>query len=354
MKNLRILAIALSAAAVAGAGCDVQRRSSSSVQTLEPSAVIPSMLGSWSSQSTQSITTLPGAPASCGAFQWNITTQTDTAIVGSFTATCSGGVTISGNANGQINELTMNITVNGSANLAGSPNCSFSLSGTGIMEGDTIRIPYTGSTCLGPVSGTQTLRRSYVQPNVPAPAPTPAPAPAPTPTPTPPPSAGPDQLDMRNATILNSPRDLASWTISTLITQVDISQNGVHVEFSKRLGSGRWPDVFPPGWDEPLQYTLGMCLNISARWYCSAAIQFWHPLEASGGPPQDFAHNWFYDPARWGPMTGHQPAVGETIGFFVCEGDCRNNLTGTTSPLRERSNVVLLPMPGYGGGSWRF
>jgi hypothetical protein len=45
-------------------------------------------------------------------------------------------------------------------------------------------------------------------------------------------------------------------------------------------------------------------------------------------------------------MTGHQPAAGETIGMFVCEGDCRNNTVGDLSPLRERSNVVLVKFPG--------
>jgi hypothetical protein len=29
----------------------------------------------------------------------------------------------------------------------------------------------------------------------------------------------------------------------------------------------------------------------------------------------------------------------------VCEGDCRNNTKGDSSPLRERSNVVLVKFP---------
>ena len=64
--------------------------------------------------------------------------------------------------------------------------------------------------------------------------------------------------------------------------------------------------------------------------------------------------NWFYDPIRWAPMTGHQPAVGETIGFFVCAGDCRNNVRGDLSPVKERSNIVLVKMPGPGGAVYRF
>jgi len=179
---------------------------------------------------------------------------------------------------------------------------------------------------------------------------TPAPT-APPPTPTPAPSPGgpgvaADQINMSAASIYNSPTDLASWTVSTALTSVDIRGDGISVQFSKKDGPGRWPDVTPPGWDGPLQFTLGMCLNIGGHWDCSALIEEWYGLDPAGGPPSQIGLNWFYDPQRWGPMTGHQPAAGETIGIFVCEGDCRNNTQGTSSPLRERSNVVLVRFPG--------
>jgi hypothetical protein len=205
------------------------------------------------------------------------------------------------------------------------------------------RVRASDPTTTGPWSVTQWFQ-------------TPDPAPTPTPTPSPSPStpAAGDQMNMSAATILNSPTDLASWPVTTSLQVVDIRPNGVAVQFSKKDGAGRWPDVTPPGWSGPLQYTLGMCLSISGRWYCSAVVEFWYGLEVSGGPPGDFATNWFYDPARWSPMTGHQPAVGETIGFFVCAGDCRNNTGGTSSLVKERSNVVLLPMPGNSGGTYRF
>lgn len=205
------------------------------------------------------------------------------------------------------------------------------------------RVRASDPTTVGPWSVTQWFR-------------TPDAAPTPTPTPTPSPTdpAAGDQINMNGAAILNSPQDLASWPITSSLQVVDIRPNGVSVQFSKKDGSGRWPDVTPPGWSGPLQYTLGMCLSISGRWYCSAVVEYWHGLEVSGGPPGDFAMNWFYDPVRWSPMTGHQPAVGETIGFFVCAGDCRNNTSGSSSPVKERTNVVLLPMPGSSGGTYRF
>lgn len=179
---------------------------------------------------------------------------------------------------------------------------------------------------------------------------TPAAAPTPTPTPTPTPSPGApaagDQINMSAAQIYNSPTDLASWTVSTAITSVAFGGDGISVQFSKKDGPGRWPDVTPPGWNGPLEYTLGMCLNIGGQWDCSAVIEAWNGLDPLGGPPSQIGQNWFYDPLRWGPMTGHQPAPGETVGIFVCEGDCRNNSQGTSSPLRERSNVVLVKFGG--------
>jgi hypothetical protein len=187
-----------------------------------------------------------------------------------------------------------------------------------------------------------TSSRSFLTPAEPAP-----------PPPPPPPMPTGSELDMRGATILNSPLDMANWPITTKITVLEMRSNGVHVEFSTADGPGRWPDVYPPGWSEPLQYTLGMCMNINSRWYCSAPIQFWHGLQESGGPPSQYANNWFYAADRWAPMTGHQPVNGETIGFFVCAGDCRNNTTGSISPVKERSNIVLVPF-NNGGGSFRF
>ena len=349
MKKRSFCTAVLLVAAAALAGCQVQHNSGSTggsiadvlAPTSLPSSGIPSLMGTWASTSAS-----PSAgSASCSDFVWTVTSQTDTAVTGTFTAFCLGSAAITGTGSGHLNGSTVSITIAGSGSMPGLDNCPFSISGTGTVDGDVIRVPYSGSTCLGPVSGTQTLQRSLIQP-------TPPPSPSPAPAPAPPPASGGDVLV--NATVLNSPFDLGSWPVTTTVTALDLRPTGVHIEFSKRDGPNRWPDVFPPGWDESLQYTLGMCMNISSRWYCSAPIQFWYGLDESGGSPSGYAENWFYDPARWGPMSGHQPAVGETIGFFACAGNCRNNTRGDNSVVKERTNVVLVPMPGPGGASYRF
>jgi len=87
-----------------------------------------------------------------------------------------------------------------------------------------------------------------------------------------------------------------------------------------------------------------MGLNINSQWYCSAVIQYW--FGRALGASAAIARDWFYDPARWGPMAGYQPSLNEIVGIFVCEGNCRGITQANASPARERSNVVLVPWYG--------
>src|SRR5205823_6467970 len=83
-----------------------------------------------------------------------------------------------------------------------------------------------------------------------------------------------------------------------------------------------WPDVTPPGWNGPLEYTVGMVEKIDGQWYGSAAIEFWRDADPLGGnvgsdivakgPCTTFgigsscqvAKNWYYD-GRWGKLAGY-------------------------------------------------
>jgi hypothetical protein len=274
-----------------------------------------------------------------------VTSQTVTSIAGNFSTVCAGNLTISGTAAGQLGGDGVPITARGTASLPGIPSCSFSLTGTGtISNGDTLTIPYAGTTCLGPVHGTETLRRHASPPPAPGPAPTPAP---------PPPSVprSNDAINLGLAAILNSPADVASWPATARITLLDLGTGGAHVEFTKRDGPGSWPDVAFGGAGDSLEYTLWIALNINGRWYASGCVQFWRGLDRNGGPPSQYAQNWYYDPIRWAPMTGHQPAPGEQVGFLVTAGDARNN---GNAIVKERSNVVVVPFPGSGGGAFGF
>jgi hypothetical protein len=168
----------------------------------------------------------------------------------------------------------------------------------------------------------------------------------------------PNNFDLNLATIYANPPDLAAWPVTTTLTEVDFGSD-VHLVFSKQDGADRWPDVTPPGWDGPLQYTLGMVECIDGQWYASAVIEFWYGLGASGGnigANDQVAANWYYDAGRWGLLAGRQPPAGETIGIFVAAGNLRNVTADDTaqSPVMERSNVVMVPMPDANGAMHSF
>jgi len=159
-----------------------------------------------------------------------------------------------------------------------------------------------------------------------------------------------DAIDMSQVTVYNSPADVGSWPATTAISTLSMSRpNGLSFAFD---ALATWPDYLPPGWDGPLEYTVWAVVNINGRWYASGFIQMWRDRASTGAPIlTDFARNWVYD-ARWGPMMGHQPVVGEQMGFFVTAGNARGVTTVTS--LRERSNVVMVSLPANDTGVFTF
>jgi hypothetical protein len=160
-------------------------------------------------------------------------------------------------------------------------------------------------------------------------------------------------------TLYSNAPDLADWPVTTTLTEVDFTNDGVALTFSKQDGADRWPDVVPPGWGGPLQYTIGMVECIGGQWYGSAVVEVWYGLPAAGGNValnDQVAVNWYYDAIRWGLLAGRQPATGETIGIFVAAGNLRNISSDdpAQSPVMERSNVVLVPMPDVNGATHSF
>ena len=195
-------------------------------------------------------------------------------------------------------------------------------------------------TTVGPWSATL----AFTTPPQPVAAPPPTPAPSP---------GGPvpgDALNLSAARVYNSPADVASWAVTSKITSISMSpSSGVSLEFTTKQS---WPDVVPPGFTGPLQYTVWAVVNIGGQWYTSGFIQMWRGRESTGAPiVSDFARNWAYD-SRWGPMAGHQPQPGEQMGFFVTAGNARGE--GGVSSVRERSNVVIVNLPAGDSGYFPF
>lgn len=172
-------------------------------------------------------------------------------------------------------------------------------------------------------------------------------------TPTNPNPGGPvaaDAFDLRFAQIHASPTGVVNWPVTTTITSLSVRPDGVSVEFSKKSGPGRWPDVIPPGWSGALQYTLWIAMNLGGQWHTCSPIEFWYGLEAGGGDitvNNQIAANWT---SYCGPMA-RQPQPGEMVGFFVTAGDQRLK---DAAIVHERSNTVVIPFPASSGRTFPF
>jgi hypothetical protein len=116
-----------------------------------------SMVGPWESNA---LATVPG-PKACANFRFEITSQTATSIAGTFSAVCGHGLALSGSTTGQLLGETLAFSFEGAATIPGTGSCQISLSGTGTIEdkGQALRLAYSGTTCLGPVSGTEVLHK---------------------------------------------------------------------------------------------------------------------------------------------------------------------------------------------------
>jgi hypothetical protein len=199
------------------------------------------------------------------------------------------------------------------------------------------RVRASDPTTIGPWAATQAFLTPFA-----------AATPTPSPVPVPGGPVPPDQIDLAQAAVLNSPPDVAGWPATARLTRLDLMPSGAHVESTKQ---DAWPEVRPPGWDGPLLYTLWIVVKIDGQWYTSGCIQYWRGLFENGGPVSQYGQNWYYDPVRWGPMAGYQPSPGEPVGFFITAGDARNN---GMNVVKERSNVVVVPFPGSGGARFSF
>lgn len=151
MKNLVLVAL-LSVSALAATACIGFERKSS---ITGPSASgVSAFIGSWSSSNI-----IP-SPGACTDFKWDVTEQTAVSAKGNFSATCAGELKLTGSAQGQLtsgSSLTWSAT--GNATAPGLTSCAISLTGSAELLIDTIRVPYSGTTCLGNVSGVESLKK---------------------------------------------------------------------------------------------------------------------------------------------------------------------------------------------------
>jgi len=155
MKRL-ILAFLAIAAAVGSAACFEFASKSTNGPTNTTSQTLS---GIWAT-----VQSLPGSSGSladaCVNFKWNVTQITGTSGSGTFSATCFGTLDVAGSASGTLTGSVVNWSANATGTVTGLPPCAIALTGTATLEANNrIRIPYSGTTCLGPVSGTEIISR---------------------------------------------------------------------------------------------------------------------------------------------------------------------------------------------------
>jgi hypothetical protein len=149
----RLVLVALTIAAAGAVACMGYERGASS---LGPSTTgVSALMGTWTSSNANPVP----SPTTCTDFRWTVTQQSGNSASGAFTATCAGG-RVSGTATGALNGAAMTWNAQGTAAVPDVGNCPITLSGTAELGSDSIRVPYSGETCVGRVSGVEILRRN--------------------------------------------------------------------------------------------------------------------------------------------------------------------------------------------------
>lgn len=153
MRNTLIaacLVVSLGVSSGLSSGCLEYDRTS----TLAPSSSgVAALLGNWTSSSAA-----PSANT-CSDFRWDVTQQTGNSASGTFSATCVGDLKVSGTAKGTLSGSAVTWDAQATASVPGLPSCAISLTGTAELGVDSIRVPYSGDTCLGKVSGVENLQK---------------------------------------------------------------------------------------------------------------------------------------------------------------------------------------------------
>jgi hypothetical protein len=135
-------------AALVGAGCS---GAPTAPKTNDPN----SLLGTW-----VSVSPAPSTAGTCANFQWSITDVIGLTGSGNFSATCFGTLQVTGTGTGTFTGTSIEWNVTGTATGSGTGTCAIAASGSASLTADGgIQIPYSGTTCLGPVSGTQIIKR---------------------------------------------------------------------------------------------------------------------------------------------------------------------------------------------------
>ena len=150
LKAALIVALTVGSAACADMFKDLFN---SPTEPTDTSGTVRSYLGTWTGP------TVTPAAQSCGGLQWKITSQTGNQASGEFAATCADGLTLAGTVTATHSDTTIPWAATGTATKE-TTTCPFNMTGTGTFQGTSnIVVNYAATTCLGPLSGSETIKR---------------------------------------------------------------------------------------------------------------------------------------------------------------------------------------------------
>jgi hypothetical protein len=143
-------------AALAATGCEKILSEAAKTKPSPTISSVDALGGNWASVS--SATTEQNV---CTNFKWNVSQFSNGTASGTFSATCQSSLLVTGTGSATLSgDKNINWTMTGNSNAQGATACTVSIAGTAVWEGDQIRMPYSGTTCQGAVSGTEILRKS--------------------------------------------------------------------------------------------------------------------------------------------------------------------------------------------------
>jgi hypothetical protein len=148
--------VILTVVAGAAAGCLEYSRNAGSLTGPSTSDLsVAALAGTYRSITTGSLPSVD----SCTNFTWAVTEKTPNSARGNFSASCQNNtIQVAGTAQGTQTGNNIVFQVNATATASGV-SCGIALTGTAVVETNQVRVPYTGTSCFGNVSGTEILKR---------------------------------------------------------------------------------------------------------------------------------------------------------------------------------------------------
>lgn len=154
-KSVGILAV--TAAAVALAGCDIIDKVKDAVSPTSPSSPTVSLdafAGTWSSATASTPAT------GCGNVKYTVTPAGTSSATVTFAGTCASNIQVTGTGTGKVNGSALEWSAQGVV-AQGSLTCPVTFANGKATE-DTaasIKVTYSGSVCGIAVSGTETVKK---------------------------------------------------------------------------------------------------------------------------------------------------------------------------------------------------